>query len=285
MAWVWLLALAAAECEGETVEIDGTSYTWREDSGCGNGRHAECTADHVLASGPECTGPSMHEQFGGGTSSRYVTVTGATPGQRDWLLSKTGVRRRTRGALDVLADPLPALSEPVGPSRLQSARVSRWVDGQPQKPRQSWTPTECSSDDEAPETECFRVFRGDQVDYVATIPVADGVKLRLFANDFRNRRVYYVLHDEKADRHGVLAGIVTMGGLPETIGRMDGGVLLQHPVFMDSGTVLELVTPEGTLKRVRIDDDLVHTDTGWRRVQPSGEDLGPLDLAALFARH
>jgi len=55
MMWWLLPALAQTPtCEGDPVQVGRIPYSHREEGGCGNGRWAECIADHVLGRPPSC---------------------------------------------------------------------------------------------------------------------------------------------------------------------------------------------------------------------------------------
>lgn len=77
----------------------------------------------------------------------------------------------------------------------QPTQPAGWVRGAPSPPRVSWSPIPCSKDEELgakPSDKCWNVFRGDQFEIRAKAPVARGVELQLFSNDFRNRRTLLV---------------------------------------------------------------------------------------------
>ena len=234
----WTAALA---CEGEPVEIGGKKYTFVEEGGCGNGRNATCETTYRLRAGEACEGPTLTEQFGGGSSRRAAVVHGAAPAERDWLLAKAGFVARTTDRLDGLAQPA---SDPV-----------RWIAGSPSPPRVSWASIPCPADEELgaqPGDACWDVFRGDQLTFRSKATVGAGVELHWFANDFRNRRTFLVLHDTKRDRHAVLAEVATWGDIPEVVATFDG-IWLTSSEAGDAAMLLFHIAPDGRIWRQRFE--------------------------------
>jgi len=260
--WWLLTALAQTPtCEGDPVQVGRIPYSYREESGCGNGRWAECIADHVVGRPPSCDGATLHEQFGGGTSTRFATIRGDDASARRWLLTKVGGVPRDESASDLLAHDPPTRSAADG-AVPRTAQATRWVAGVPATPRISWAEQPCP-DDAPSDTTCLRIFRGDQVKPARVDRIDASTSLHVYANDWRNRRVFLVLHDEGGQRHTLVAKhMIPTGDLPTVVDRHEGLVLAHQD--MDAVTLYTWVRPDGSTTVVPLAGGTVVAGEGWK---------------------
>lgn len=248
-----LVASAAlAACPGEPVTLGRGTLYYTVDSSCGNGRDAACLSEHVLSRPPDCGRDIVFEEhYGGGTSTRrgYYPSTMSQQLQRLIFAKVADGHYRGDGAADLLAHDPPELSAPVDGRR--TATATRWVDGPPRPPRNSWTGRGCEPHEQVPDAEgasCSRIFRGDQVTAQRVDPLGPSASLHLYANSWRNREVFYVVHDHSRDRHTYVGLTVTTSPdeLPIVLTEHQGGLVLVHAT-REGGLLLHRVHPDGRL--------------------------------------
>jgi hypothetical protein len=234
------------------------TYTYETSGGCGNGRSAECTTTHTLYAPGTCAPTVLIEWSGGGTSTREGHLRGSDPAARRWLLAKAGTRLRTDAAEDLLAHPPPA-GGPV-----------RWVQGAPTTPRNSWfeRPCEGSSWSPGPEDTCVGIFTGEQVTRRRIDPVVAGFELHVYANDWRNRRVFLVLHDTASGRHALVAKTMVPSfttpptELPQVVGHTRDGVVLAQAT-MDVPQQLHWIRTDGSHQSRLVQGRPTPQGDGW----------------------